>query len=204
MARRHSMAGYIASCGFESGDRIVVGVWHESPIGPFDDVMWARPDDSRVLLAPSDDAVEFVTAVYAFDVVEVVACTATCDGRDLQVQAGPIDLELSGGPSWPIPFRRPAWFTRVVEGPIAARTMGVQTFGVSPTGVREWYRADRHRRVVGASASVDGTDLGQMRDVAPPMGVGFSEPPRRPSIVAVRPLLEDRSGRLDRIVSRRR
>lgn len=198
------MAGYIASCGFESGDRIVVGIWADSPIGPFCDVMWARPDDERVLLAPSQPAADYITAVYQFDRVEVVECESSCDGRDLTLRAGPLRIEMTGGPSWPIPMHRPAWFTRFVEGPIAARAMGVRTYGVSPTGVREWYRADRHRRVVDASATVDGRDLGEPRPVDPPLGVGFSEPPRRPSIVTVRPLLEDPSGRLDRIVSRTR
>ena len=36
----------------------------------------------------------------------------------------------------------------------------------------------------------------------PPLGVGFTDPPRRPSVVAVRPLLHDPTGRLDEIVDR--
>lgn len=35
------MAGSIVSSGFASGDRVVVGHWHETPIGPITDVMWA-------------------------------------------------------------------------------------------------------------------------------------------------------------------
>ena len=89
-----------------------------------------------------------------------------------------------------IPVRRPAWFTRYVEGPIARATMGVRTYGTSPTGVREWYRADAYRRLVAATGSVDGRDLGAMAPVDPPARFGFSEPPRRPSWVEVRPLLE--------------
>ncbi len=68
--------------------------------------------------------------------------------------------------------------------------MGVRTYGVSPTGVREWYRARSYRRVVAGSASVAGADLGPLRPIDPRCGFGFSEPPRRPSIVAVRPHLQ--------------
>jgi hypothetical protein len=66
--------------------------------------------------------------------------------------------------------------------------------------VLEWYRADEYRRVVEAHARLGDRDLGELRPLAPPLGVGFSEPPRRPSIVLVRPRLLDPSGRLDRLV----
>ena len=31
---RHSMAGLIAGAGFASGDRLVVGHWRTTPLGP--------------------------------------------------------------------------------------------------------------------------------------------------------------------------
>ena len=40
-----------------------------------------------------------------------------------------------------------------------------------------------------------------MADVDPACRFGFSEPPKRPSLTAVRPLLEDPSGRLDQVVA---
>ena len=67
--------------------------------------------------------------------------------------------------------------------------MGVRTYGVSPTGVQEWYRADRWCPVSAGAAAVAGVDLGPIGPVDPPCGFGFSEPPKRPSITAVRPLL---------------
>jgi hypothetical protein len=91
--------------------------------------------------------------------------------------------------------------TRWVEGPIARAAMGVRTYGESPTGVREWYRADEYRPLVAAEGSVAGADLGPMAPFATPAGFGFSEPPRRPALVKVRPLLEDPSGRLDAVLT---
>jgi hypothetical protein len=198
---RFELDGMIVSAGFASGDRVVVGHWAASPVGPVTDVMWGRPDGERVLLAPTPEAAAFIESVYRFDRIEVVPVAAASSSRTLDVVAGPLEVRLVAGPGWPLPLRRPAWFTRWVEAPVARRLLGVRTYGVSPTGVREWYRASRYRRVVRGRASVDGVDLGGLAPLDPPLGVGFSEPPRRPSMVSVRPLLEDPSGRLDRVVA---
>lgn len=63
-------------------------------------------------------------------------------------------------------------------------------------------RADEYRPVVTGSASVGGADLGPLSDFDRPGRFGFSEPPRRPSIVVVRPRLVDPTGRLDRLFER--
>lgn len=186
------MVGTIASCGFASGDRFVVGRWDRSPVGRTIDVMWARPDGHRVLLAPDDRMASFVTSVYEFDEVRVVAFDETTRRRPDRVSltAGALALDLRAGRPvlWLPP--RPLWFTRRVEAPIAAAVMGVRTWGTSPTGVQEWYQARSMRLVVDATASVDGVDLGARRPIEPACGFGFSEAPRRPSIVAVRPTLQ--------------
>ena len=191
----------IISAGFASGDRFMVGHWASSPLGPLDDVMWGRPDGERVLLAASAREADFITAVYRFDRVEVVpVAVASADGTFV-LEAGDVELRARAGRGWRLPLRRrPAWFTRWVEGPVARATMGVRTFGTSPTGVREWYQAERSRPLVEASASLDGRDLGPLVRRWDPVRVGFTEPPRRPSWVDVRPLLEDPSGRLDRLL----
>jgi hypothetical protein len=166
-----------------------------------DDVMWAEPDGTRVLYAPDERVAAFITAVYRFDRVEIgpVDIGERAGGLDVRIRGR--ELHLDRGRSVPLPWRRrPAWLTRWVEGPIARALLGVRTYGTSPTGVREWYRADRWTRVSGATASVDGRDLGALTDLRPPCGFGFSEPPRRPSLTAVRPLLEDPSCQLDRVV----
>jgi hypothetical protein len=180
----------------------MVGHWAESPIGVLDDVMWGRPDGERVLLASSEREAAFISAVYRFDRVEVVPVAVVSGEGTLDLEAGDVELHVRAGRGWRLPLgRRPAWFTRWVEGPVARLTMGVRTYGTSPTGVHEWYQAARARPLVEASARLAGEDLGALLPQWDPVRVGFTEPPRRPSWVDVRPLLEDPTGRLDRLLS---
>jgi hypothetical protein len=199
---RHARRGCIASAGF-GGHRITVGHWDDGPLGPMADVMWATPDGRRVLLADGEPTAAFVSAVYAFDEVRVVPFTVTRDARSLDLVAGPLALSLRAGRGWPLPplALRPPAVTRLVERPVARALMGVEAYGTSPSGVREWYRATRYRPVIAGAAALDGVDLGPLGPVDPPLGVGFSEPPRQPSMVLVRPLLEDPTGRLDAVLA---
>jgi hypothetical protein len=176
----------------------VIGTWRTSPVGPLDDLMWARPDGRRILAAATEEGADYVSGVYGFDEVVVAPLRVSLDGRHLHLHlhrpAGElgvptVELHLSGGPAVALPWPRPAWFTRWVEGPIARRAFGVHTYGLSPSGVQEWYRAVSLRRVVAGWGSVDGRDLGRLGPIDPPAGFGFSEPPRFPSMVGVRPLL---------------
>ena len=170
----------------------MVGTWRESPLGRLDDLMWARPDGRRLLLAGTQEAADYVSAAYGFDEVVVGPLRVDLRGRFLNLHAPErgLELHLTGGFRIGLPWPRPAWFTRWIEGPIAHRLMGVNTYGVSPTGVREWYRAVSIRRVVAGWASVDGADLGRLGPIDPKTGFGFSEPPTFPSMVEVHPLLE--------------
>jgi hypothetical protein len=164
------------------------------------DVMWASPDGERTLFAPDERVTAFITAIYRFDRVVHTPVAVTGDERELHVTAGDRSVHLVAGKGWRVFFGRPPWFTRLVEAPIARLAMGVRTYGTSPSGVREWYRTDVWRPVRAGSAHIGGRSLGALAPVDPPCRFGFSEPPRRPSIVAVRPLLEDPSGRLDRTI----
>lgn len=199
------LQGTIASAGFSSGHRFVVGHWQESPIGPFDDVMWARPGGTRVLLVDRREAAELITAVYRFDTVKVVALKCRMDDALLRLTAGELHLTMRGGRPWPIPLSRLRSRVQVrpLERLVARVLLGVRTWGVSPTGVREWYRADEYRRVVSAEACLGHRELGAVRPFHEPAGFGFSEPPRRPSMVRVRPLLHDPSGRLAEVAGDR-
>jgi hypothetical protein len=156
--------------------------------------MWATAAGERWLVAPTQQVADFVAGVYDFDRVVVTPLTVHEDGRRLVVDALDLALELriEGGQGWPLPAprRRPVWFTRFVEAPIARRLLGVNAYGVSPAGVREWYQAARYRPVVAARASVDGVDLGPVGPLDPPVSFGFSEPPRRPSLVEVTTVLD--------------
>lgn len=189
--RRVELDGFIAGAGFASGVRVVVGCWSASPIGPFGDVMWAAPDGTRTLWAPTDESASFITSVYSFDHVEVGGLEVETTLARVAAATDSWSLRLDGARRGVrIPLRRPAWFTRHVEGPIARAVMGVRTYGVSPTGVQEWYRADAWRSIVDGRLVVDGVDQGALAPVDPPTGFGFSEPPKRPTITKVRPLLE--------------
>ncbi|MBW3556320.1 MAG: hypothetical protein KY454_05185 [Actinobacteria bacterium] len=167
------------------------------------DVMWARPDGERVLLVDTPAAGAFIGAIYRFDRVEEVALTATLGEGSLHLRAGEVELDLHAAGGWRLPLARvrPPWVTRWIEGPVARRAMGVRTYGVSPTGVREWYRADEYRPLRAAMGRANGLDLGGLSPFPSPARFGFSEPPRRPAMVKVRPLLEDPSGRLDAVVA---
>jgi hypothetical protein len=159
-----------------------------------DDLMWATPGGKRRLVAPTEEVADLVAGVYDFDEVVVSPLEVDSGPRRLQFHAPDLGLELhlEAGRGWPIPAprRRPTWFTRAVEAPLARRLLGVNAYGVSPAGVREWYQASRYRRVTSARASLAGADLGSLGPLAPPVGFGFSEPPRHPSLVEVTTVLD--------------
>ncbi|HSH60502.1 MAG TPA: hypothetical protein VK988_12875 [Acidimicrobiales bacterium] len=202
--RSYEFEGSICSAAFASGDRFVVGHWHTSPLGPITDVMWARPDGERVLLAPTPEVAAFVGGVYGFDRVQIVDISVDFDGRRLALEAGEVAVTMQGGPGWRLPLARlrPPWFTRWVEAWIARPLLGVRTYGVGRTGVRQWYRAEEYRPVVEATAALGGANLGSLRPLDVPVGFGFSGPPRRPSMVKLRSLLVDPLGRLEGLASR--
>jgi hypothetical protein len=184
------MRGTIASVAFGSGDRFVAGIWDDSPLGAIADVMWARPDGRRILLAPDEAVGRFVSSVYGFDEVRTATFAVEQTRRSLRVRAGEVAFELRAGAPRPLPFPRPWWVTRRLERPIAGALMGVRTFGVSPSGVREWYQARSWRNVRAARGTVDGHDLGAPLRRIPATHFGFSEPPPRPTVVRLRVALE--------------
>ncbi len=187
---RQHLDGRIASAGFASGDRFVVGDWRATPIGPMNDVFWAAASGERVLLVPSEHVGAFVLSVYRFDRVEVVPFVVVRDPRTLRVVAGDVAVEVHAGRAIRVPFLRPCWFTRVVEDRIARRLVDVRTYGVSPTGVAEWYRATGLRLVHAARASIGGRDLGPFGPARPALHVGFGEAPRWPSVVELRTTID--------------
>ena len=194
---RHVVIGTISSTGTEAGHRFVIGAWARSPLGPMHDVMWVRPDGTRVLLAPTEAVADFVTAIYTFDEVRVTPITlgAVEQHSTVHVDDPALDLRLEGGRLRPIPLPRPRWVTRRIEGPIAARLMGVTTYGTSARGAVEWYQTRGWRWVNAGVVTLEGHDLGAPAPLDRPLRVGFSEPPRRPSIVKVRVTIDLPPGR---------
>lgn len=194
------LRGTISAVGLPSGDRIVVGAWHDSPLGAFADVMWVDPGGTRVLLAPDQRAAGYVAGVYVFDRIEVVAFEWTATPTTLSLRAGPLEVDLAAGGGGRLPVPRPWWFTRWIEGPIARRLLDVEVHGTSPLGIEEWYQARAWRWVRRGRVRIDGQDQGPLGPARPPLHVGFSEPPARPSITDLavrirrpRPALRERS-----------
>ncbi len=180
-----TLRGSIASVGFASGHRFVIGDWRRSPIGPFADIMWALPSGHRVLLAEAA-AAAYIVSVYPFDEVRDQSVTAERDGRSYTVRSHGLKLDMKIGLATLRPPPRPRWITATFENWCARKLLDVRTHGTSPTGVVEWYRTRSARRVVTATACLEGVDLGALTPLDRPLGFGFTDPPRQPSHVRLR------------------
>lgn len=201
MTTEHILEGAIIGAGFGSGDRVVIGQWDRSPIGSFCDIMWAEPDGWKTLFVARAGVGEFISAIYDFDAVIVdssLQVGTTMKRGDVSWSRG--TMEFSFGVGAPFP-PRPDWVTKKLERPIARKLLGVETNGVSPTGVEETYKAGRLRRITDGWAVVAGRDLGPIGPPTPACGFGFSEPPPFASITEVTSVLEDPSGRLDALLN---
>lgn len=175
--------GSISSVGFSDGNRFVIGHWEDSPIGEFGDVMWGTPKGEKILLAENDRIANFVSAIYDFDEIRVGDLTVKSDGQMTRATGFGLDINLNGGMVRGFIPSRPLLFTRFIENPIASISMGVKTFGTSSRGVMEWYQACKWRRVISGNALLNGISLGPICSFDKPLGVGFSEPPRKLAIV---------------------
>lgn len=201
---RVSLEGAICGVAFASGDRFVIGLWDRGPLGAMQDVMWAQPDGTRVLLAPGDEVGSFVSSIYRFDRVATVPFGLDRHGGGFTLRAGDLEIAVSLGAERrvfalrPRPLRRSlAWvrvedvlLRRLVGRFVLGGAEGVRAFGTTRTGIRQWYRIDRYRKVADASARIGGRDLGPLRPLEGPMGFGFSEFPREPAYVSCSPVLE--------------
>ncbi|MBX7467261.1 hypothetical protein AB0C89_23535 [Streptomyces sp. NPDC048491] len=190
---RLTFDGWIAAVGTGSGTRVVVGHWPRSPFGAFSDVMVERADGWRLLLAPSEATAEYVSAVYHFDEVRRVAVKVEVRNAVWDVTAGPLDVQFAVGRrgvlglalrAVPRPLaRRPLW-AALADGPARLMT-GVRTRGSSRPGCRQWYAAGDLLPIVSARARFDGSDLGPLAPVSPPVRFGFASAPAAPSLVRV-------------------
>ncbi|MFI0738388.1 hypothetical protein ACH4PU_09870 [Streptomyces sp. NPDC021100] len=189
--------GWIAGAGTASGTRLVLGHWPWSPFGPFSDVMVEHADGTRRLLAPTGRVADFVAATYAFDRVDVrpVAVVRTADSWT--VTAGPLSWRFTVGPR-SLPGRllravptaaatRPLW---IRSADLPARLLGLRTVGRSPSGRRSFYGARDLHPITDGEATWDGTGLGPLARVEPPVRFGPVSVPRRPALVRVTTLVE--------------
>lgn len=192
--RRDRFRGHIVGVGSTSGVRVVLGRWHTTPLGAFSDVMVETDTGHRLLLAPSQDVADYVTATYSFDEVRIepVVCTERDDRWS--VTSPSLGLEVTVGPRMPL-----GWLLRAVPRPLSASPVwahvvdpiarlvlpGVRTVGTAREGRREFYGAADLHRVTAVSGRFDGQDLGDLADIDPPARFGFSSTPSTPSVTEV-------------------
>jgi hypothetical protein len=191
---RQRFRGRIAGVGSSSGVRVVVGHWTDTPYGELSDAMVETAAGHRVLIAPHEQARDFIAATYTFDEVRLEPISVTEDGDRWRVQSTSLVLDLTlsdrtllGWGLRAVPRRlaeSPAWCT--VTDPVARVVMrGVRTRGTAGGDRREYYGATDVRRVVALRGGFDDTDLGSLRPVDPPCRFGFSSTPREPSVTTV-------------------
>lgn len=191
--RRDRFQGAIAGVGTTSGVRVVVGRWERSPLGAFADVMVATASGERVLLAPTREVADFVSATYTFDRVSIepVSVGGTAEWS---VVSPSLTLRLRVGRRTALGVllraqpralaTSPGW-TRVTD-PVARVVLpGVRTRGSAGGGRREFYGATDHRRVLSVAGLWSGEELGSLRPVHPEPGFGFGSTPRRPSVTSI-------------------
>ena len=187
--------GRISSSGFSSGDRIVVGDWEKSPLGPFTNVMWAKPDGTRILLSPTQEHADYVSKLYNFEEVQVVPIDVNRQHRGIGIVAGPLNISFRWKRGIGIPFGRPRWFISTIEQWVAGIVFGTKTHGRTCNGLREWYCIYNLSTIKYAEASCDGIDLGPCSKFESDACFGFSEPPKKPSSVRLRSMIESKDKR---------
>jgi len=200
VGRRWIFDGHIAGMGTSSGLRAVVGMWHESPFGPFSDVMLQQPSGHRLLLAPTEEAARFIADTYSFDEVRVLPVASRLLPRVLTVDAGPLSIEafiggrtVLGSALRALPRRiavHPRWLSAV--SPLAALAApGARTFGSAGSGRQEYYGVSDLRKVSAAVVRFEEHDAGALAPVRPPVTFGFSSVPPGPSLARVRTTVVD-------------
>ncbi|RKR76678.1 hypothetical protein [Frondihabitans australicus] len=183
------------------GPRFVVGMWAESPLGRFCDVMVETPAGRRILLAPRDDVADYVSGTYTFDEVRVMPVSWRKIDGGLGVTAGDVlDLRLGIGAITPLGMllravprplaTSPAWLTAI--DPVARLLVpGAATAGSAGGGRREFYGVTLARRITSLTGTVvltHGTaaqELTGPAPLAPPVRFGFASAPAAPTLVDV-------------------
>ena len=194
MGSRQRFRGQIAGIGSTSGIRVVLGHWTDTPLGAFQDAMVETEDGHRVLIAPHQDAADFIAATYTFDEIRLEPLTFAEAGATWRVRSPSLELDLTLGRRTPLGLalrvvpdpvaESPAWCA--LTDPVARVLLrGVRTRGTAGNGRREWYGATDTRRVTALSGRFDSLDLGVLAPVDPPCRFGFSSTPRRPSVTTV-------------------
>jgi hypothetical protein len=177
--------GRVISSGFSTDDMMVIGDWDNSPFGPFTDLMWAKPDGTRVLIAPTQEIAAYVSSLYSFEEVVVTPLGISKGKRSIEVNYDLGRVSMTWGRALPLPFRRPLWFIANIEAPFARIFFGTKTHGTTRNGWKEWYHVRGLSRLISAEIEIDGRASSRMTGSTPGACFGFSNPPRMPLSVRV-------------------
>ena len=147
--------------------------------------MWAKPDGTRVLIAPSEELGDFVSSLYSFDEVIVSPMEIERTEKSIEVECDLGRVCMKWGLNVPLPFSRPRWFIANIEAPFARLFFGTKTHGITRNGRKEWYHVRGLSRMKSVELELEGRSSNQMTDMAPSACFGFSNPPRMPLSVRV-------------------
>jgi hypothetical protein len=173
---------------------VVVGMWHESPLGLFGDVMVQQPDGHRVLLAPTKAVADFVEGTYTFDEVVIGPVSVHGDSRHRRVTAPGLELAFTLGGRSPVGWLLAVLPERLSTSPLWLRAInpvarivlkGVQTAGSAKAGAAEFYGAYDVHTVTSATGSWRGRSLGSLAPVHPPVTFGFGSTPSAPAVTSL-------------------
>ena len=177
--------GRVISSGFKTGDMVVIGDWNSSPNGAFTNLMWAKPNGTRVLITPSKELGDLVSSLYSFEEVIVSRMEIERTEKSIEVNCDLGSVSMQWGTTVPIPFSRPRWVIANLEAPFARLFFGTKTHGTTRDGRKEWYHVRGFARMKSARLELDGRSSSQMTGMAPSACFGFSNPPRIPLSVRV-------------------
>ncbi|MDC0851570.1 hypothetical protein OAQ40_00745 [Euryarchaeota archaeon] len=179
--------GRITSCGFSSGDRLVIGSWKKSPFGIFADIMWAKSDGTKVLIAPNKEIGNYISSMYNFDIIKIEEIKLEETQNMIKLETEDINCYFEWNKG--IPFiikKRPLWFVASIEYFFGWLMFRTKTHGKTKDGKEEWYVVDRLSKLTLAKAFIGDKNLGEFTDFYPKANFGFSDPPKMPSSVLVR------------------
>ena len=183
--------GRITSCGFDSGDRIVIGIWDESPFGSFSDIMWAKPNGEKILNAPNKKIGDYINSLYDFDEIKIDEINIEKSHKQITFNTSDIECRFEWGVEIPFLIKnRPLWFVSTVEYFFGWLIFRTKTHGRTKNGRREWYVVDKISRLKNAEAKISGNKLGKYTNFYPKANFGFSDPPSMPASVQVRSHIE--------------
>ncbi len=195
--------GDISGIGTSGGTRIVIGHWPRSHLGEFADAMVEFADGERLLIAPSEDVRDFVTATYNFDRTVIAEVTYRSDGSWTHVVAGELKVSFEVGSAtllgrmlsvMPRAVVSAPWFCAISDPIACVFLRGVRTRGTAGGGRREYYGARGQRRITSATATWQGKDLGDLTPVDPPVRFGFGSTPKAPSTTLITTTIDQDSG----------